>query len=402
MLSTRVAALPPSSTSAMDAHVKRLVADGADIVNLTGGEVDFPTPHQACHGGHQAIDAGHTRYTPAAGIVPLRQAIAARLTRRWRSPYEAGQVIVTAGAKQALSNAFVALLDPGDEVIVQAPYWVSFPHMITLAGGVPVTVNTAETGFKLTPDAVRGCITGHSKVLLLNSPSNPTGVVYDRHELTALVEVALAHGLCVVSDEIYGDLVYPGAEFTSVASLGEEVRERTITVGGLSKTFAMTGWRIGFAAGPEHVVAAMTAVQGHTTSAPSSISQHAALAVLTDEPTDEFAQRKADLDGRRKLLVSGLTELAGLSVTAAPAGAFYAFVDVRGTYGGEVHDAATFAAALLRESGVAVMPGTDFGSPDHVRLSYAVSRADLAQALTRMRRFLTQGAETSVLTGPVS
>ncbi|MET0134681.1 MAG: aminotransferase class I/II-fold pyridoxal phosphate-dependent enzyme [Kibdelosporangium sp.] len=390
MLSQRAAGLSPSSTAALDARVKKLIADGVDVINLTGGEVDFPTPQQACAGGRRAIDQGYTRYTPVAGIFPLRQAIADRLTRRCGCPYPAQQVIVTNGAKQALANAFAVLLDPGDEVILQSPYWVSFPHMITLVGGVPVTIRTsAETGFKLTPAALLESITPRSKVLLINSPANPTGVVYDRHELNALAEVALAHGLCIVSDEIYGDLVYPGTEFTSVASLGEDVRARTVTVGGFSKTFAMTGWRVGFAAGPQPVIAAMAAIQGHTTSAPSSISQLAALSVLADEPVAEFERQRMELDHRRKVVTAGLAELPGVRLAAEPNGAFYAFVDVTGTYGSSGTDAATFAERLLLDAGVAVMPGADFGAPDHVRLSYAVSTDDLHEALQRMRHFFT-------------
>src|SRR5689334_22089135 len=284
MLSHRAAMVPPSSTASLDAHVKQLISDGVDVVNLTGGEVDFPTPDEACRGGAEAIERGLTRYTAVAGILPLRAAISARLESMWKCPHPADQIVVTNGAKQALANAFAVLLDPGDEVLLQAPHWVSFPHMVTLAGGVPVVIPTgAETGFKLTPAMVTSRITNRTKVLLLNSPSNPTGVAYDRNELEALAAVAVEHGLVIVSDEIYGDLVYPGATSTSVASLSEEIRSRTITIAGFSKTFAMTGWRIGFAAGPKPVVSAMTALQGHTTSAPSTISQYAALAALVDE-----------------------------------------------------------------------------------------------------------------------
>ncbi|HWO63751.1 MAG TPA: pyridoxal phosphate-dependent aminotransferase [Umezawaea sp.] len=389
MLNHRAVLLPPSSTAALDAHVKQLAAEGVDVVNLTGGEVDFPTPDEACRGGHRAIDDGFTRYTPVAGIPALRQAIATRLTDTWGSPHKADQVVVTNGAKQALANAFAVLLEPGDEVLVQAPYWVSFPHMVTLAGGVPVVVETGvPTGFKLTPALVTERITSRTKVLLLNSPSNPTGVVYDRHELNALVEVALAHGLVVVSDEIYGDLVYPGAELVSVASLGEDVRARTITIGGFSKTFAMTGWRVGFAAGPRPVIAAMAAVQGHTTSAPSTISQHAALAVLTPEPVGELARRKADLDRRRTRMCAGLAEVPGLELAVEPTGAYFVLVDVTGLYGrAGIRDAATFATRLLRDARVAVMPGADFGAPDHVRMSYAVESDAIDEALRRMRAF---------------
>lgn len=392
MLSRRALQLPPSSTAVLDAHVKHLAHLGVDVVNLTGGEVDFPTPESACRGGAEAIAGGSTRYTAVAGIGPLRAAIAERLTHTWRSPYAAEDIVVTNGAKQALANAFAVLLDPGDEVLVQAPYWVSFPHMIRLAGGVPVVVTTGtQTGFKMTPDAVRGMITPRTKILLINNPSNPTGVVYTRAELTALAELALAHGLTIVSDEIYGDLVYDGAAFAAVASLSEDVRRSTVTIGGFSKTFAMTGWRIGFAAAPQPVIAAMTALQGHTTSAPSSISQAAALAVLREVPTEELQRRRAELDRRRRLLCSGLTDLPGLRLAVEPQGAFFAFVDVTGTYGlggDPIVDAASFAQRLLDLSGVAVMPATDFGAPDHVRISYVVDSAALTAALDRTHGFL--------------
>ena len=395
MISRRAAALPPSSTATLDAHVKKLAADGVDVINLTGGELDFATPEAACGGGIDAIRDGFTRYTAVAGIPPLRAAVAARLTDRWRCAYRPGEIVMTNGAKQALANAFTVLLDPGDEVILQAPYWVSFPHMVTVAGGVPIIVETGpETGFKLTPAAVEARITPRTKVLLLNSPSNPTGAVYSRDELTSLAGIALTHDLTIVSDEIYGDLVHSGAEFTSVASLGDEVWARTVTVGAFSKTFAMTGWRIGFAAAPHQVIDAMTALQGHTSSAPSSISQRAALAVLEDEPVAQLRQRKSELERRRDLVADGLAAVSGLRLAVQPQGAFFAFVDVSGAYGLQddgvkIKDAATFAERLLHGVGVAVMPAGDFGTPDHIRISYAVSGEEITEALRRIRRFLT-------------
>ncbi|MEV6603139.1 pyridoxal phosphate-dependent aminotransferase [Kutzneria sp. NPDC051319] len=396
MISRRAAALPPSSTATLDAHVKKLVADGADVINLTGGELDFPTPDVACRGGIRAIEDGFTRYTAVAGIAPLRQAIANRLSDKWDCGYDGDDVIVTNGAKQALANVFSVLLDPGDEVVLQAPHWVSFPHMIAVAGGVPVVVETGpDTGYKLDPGTVAERITPHTKVLLLNSPSNPTGVVYDSAELTALARLAADHDLLIVSDEIYSDLVYAGPEFTSVAALGTDAWSRTITVGGFSKTFAMTGWRIGFAAGPQPVIAAMTALQGHTSSAPSSISQRAALSVLHDEPVAELKQRKAELDRRRSLACAGVADLPGLELAVEPRGAFFALVDVSGAYGRqhdgvEIKDAATFAERLLHEVNVAVMPGADFGAPDHIRISYAVSGEDITEAFHRIRGFLSR------------
>jgi aspartate aminotransferase len=392
MISRRAATIPASSTATLDAHVKKLVADGVDVINLTGGELDFPTPDVARRGGIDAIENGFTRYTAVAGIAPLRQAIAGRLAGRWHCPYTADDVIVTNGAKQALANAFAVLLDPGDEVILQAPHWVSFPHMITLAGGVPVVV---DTGFTFDRDAIAERITPRTKALLVNSPSNPSGVVYGREELLDLVDLAVEHDLVIVSDEIYGDLVYEGAEFTSVASLGESAQSRTVTVGGFSKTFAMTGWRIGFAAGPRLVIAAMSALQGHTTSAPSSISQRAALAALVDEPVEELAARKTELERRRRLTCEGVADLPGLRLAVEPQGAFFALIDVSGTYGRqhdgvEIKDAATFADRLLHEARVAVMPGADFGVPDHIRISYAVSAEEITEAFTRMRQFLSR------------
>ncbi|MGW4213689.1 pyridoxal phosphate-dependent aminotransferase [Lentzea sp. NPDC004789] len=389
MLNRRAAMVPPSSTASLDAYVKQLVADGVDVVNLTGGEVDFPTPDKACRGGVDAIKHGLTRYTAVAGIPALRAAISDRLESVWKCSYPADQILVTNGAKQALANAFAVLLDPGDEVLIQAPHWVSFPHMVTLAGGEPVVIPTgASTGFKLTPAMVEDRITSRTKVLLLNSPSNPTGVVYDRDELEALAAVALKHELVIISDEIYGDLVYADATFTSVASLSEEIRSRTITVAGFSKTFAMTGWRVGFAAGPKPVISAMAAVQGHTTSAPSTISQYAALAALLDEPVAELARRKEDLDFRRGMMRGGLSAIPGIRLAVEPRGAFFAFADVTGFYGHNgITDAATFAERLLADAQVAVMPGADFGAPDHVRLSYAVSADSITTALERMRDF---------------
>lgn len=395
MLSSRAKNLPASSTAALDAHIKSLLADGADIINLTGGELDFPTPEQAADGARRAIAEGRTRYTPVAGVAPLREAIARRLTSHWGSPYEAAQIVTTNGAKQALAQIFTVLCEPGDEVILAAPYWVSFPHMITLAGAVPVAVDTSDTGFRLTPAALREHLTPRTRVLLLNSPSNPTGVVHDRRELEELAAVAVEHGLVVVSDEIYGDLVHEGATWTSVASLGPEIAARTVTVGGFSKTYAMTGWRIGFAAAPRPVADALAAVQGHTSSAPSSISQYAALAALTGDTDTELARRAKELNTRRALLRDGLAALPPLRLAAEPQGGFFALVDVRGLCARPGEDASTVARDLLEHAGVAVMPGRDFGAPGHVRLSYAVAGDDISRALHRIALHLKSIDERS-------
>ncbi|MGW3439264.1 pyridoxal phosphate-dependent aminotransferase [Streptomyces bacillaris] len=395
MLSSRARSLPASSTAALDAEIKARIAAGADIINLTGGELDFPTPAQAADGARRAITEGRTRYTPVAGIGPLREAIARRLTGHWGCPYDASQIVTTNGAKQALAQVFTLLCEPGDEVILPAPYWVSFPHMIRLAGAVPVTVPTAATGFKLTPEALVAHLTPRSRVLLLNNPSNPTGVVYERSELLALAREAVENGLTVVTDEIYGDLVHEGASFTAVASLGPDIAGRTVTVGGFSKTYAMTGWRIGFAAAPSPVAAALTAVQGHTSSAPSSISQYAALAALTDGTEAELERRAAELSIRRTLLRDGIRALPPLRLTAPPQGGFFAFVDVGALCTRPGEDAGTFARDLLEHAGVAVMPGNDFAAPGHVRLSYGVGTDDIVRALDRIGTYLKTTVKTT-------
>jgi len=388
VLSSRARSLPASSTAALDADIKARIAGGADIINLTGGELDFPTPEQAADGARRAITEGLTRYTPVAGVRPLREAIARRLSEHWNCSYDAAQIVTTNGAKQALAQVFTVLCEPGDEVILPAPYWVSFPHMIALAGALSVTVPTVDTGFKLTPAALRAHLTPRSRVLLLNNPSNPTGVVYERSELLALAQAAVEHGLIIVTDEIYGDLVHVGASFTSVASLGPEIAERTVTIGGFSKTYAMTGWRIGFAAAPLPVAAALTAVQGHTSSAPSSISQYAALAALTDGTETELARRAAELSTRRTIMRDGILNLPPIRLTAPPQGGFFAFADISALYARPGDDAGSVARDLLEHAGVAVMPGNDFAAPDHVRLSYGVATEDIVRALDRIGTYL--------------
>ncbi|MFG3172308.1 pyridoxal phosphate-dependent aminotransferase [Streptomyces sp. NPDC048200] len=388
MLSHRAQTLPASSTAALDAHIKSLLADGADIINLTGGELDFPTPQQAADGAHQAIDAGHTRYTAVAGLTELREAIAQRLNTHWGCAYDPAQIVTTNGAKQALAQLFTVLCEPGDEVLLQAPHWVSFPHMIRLAGATPVVIPTGDTGFKITPEHVQTHLSPRTKVLLLNNPSNPTGLVYTERELRDLADLAVEKGLTIVSDEIYGDLVHDGATFTAVASLSEKIAAHTVTVAGFSKTYAMTGWRIGYAAAPLPVAKALSAVQGHTSSAPSSISQHAAFAALAENTDTELARRSRELGTRRTALRDGLNSLPPLRLAVEPQGGFFAFVDVSGLYRRPEDDAATIAQELLEQAGVAVMPGRDFAAPHHVRMSYAVSSSDISQALDRISTYL--------------
>lgn len=399
----RARTVPASATASLDASLKELAAAGKDVINLTSGEVDFPTLPQACAAAVDAIASGFTRYTAVAGTIELRRAVSDWLLARHGASYQPEQVVVANGAKQALFNTFMATLNPGDEVLLPAPYWVSFPHMITLAGGVPRVIDgSPATGFKVTPEAMADHATARTKALVLNNPVNPTGAVYSRAELEAIAQAAERLDLTVVSDEIYSELVYPEATFTSFASLGDDAMRRTVTVNGVSKTFAMTGWRIGYAAAQAPVAKAMTAIQSHSASGPSSISQQAALGALTSgDSVSELMRRRADLDRRRRIAIDGLATVAGVSVPFEPAGAFFLLADVTACFGRRCHgdvitDAATFAQALLDRELVGVVPGDSFGASGYVRVSYVVEEARLRDGIGRLHRF------TAALDGQVS
>ncbi|WP_330296876.1 pyridoxal phosphate-dependent aminotransferase [Streptomyces sp. NBC_00503] len=392
-LALRAAQVPPSATAALDAQAKALIAQGVDVINLTSGEPAFPTVEPAAQAALDAIATDFTRYTPAAGIPELRAATADFINRHGTA-YEPGQVVITAGAKQALHYAFTTLVEPGDEILIPAPYWVSYPHLAALAGGTLVPVQPAPgAGLKVTADQLRAAVTDRTRVLLLNNPSNPSGVVYDRTELAALVQVAIDHDLAIISDEICDHWVFGDSEHTSVAALSPEADQRTLTIGGVSKTFAMTGWRIGWVAAPTPVAAAITAIQSHTASAPSSISQKAALGALTADLAPELERRRRELDDRRLTTLKALAAIQGIEVDGDPTGAFFLLADVSGTYGHTLADrtvisAADFAKLLLTEANVAVVPGADFAAPNHVRISYTVPPDRLAEALDRIADFI--------------
>ena len=391
-ISSNLAGVAGSDTLRMTALAAELRARGVSIVALSAGEPDFPTPPHVRAAGELAIERGHTRYTAVGGIPELRAAIAEKLTRESGIPTEARDVLVTAGAKQALYNACVALFGPGDEVLVPAPYWVSFPAMVRLARATPVVVETTrESGYKVAPDDLRRALTPRTRGLILNSPSNPTGAVYDEAELAALGELCAERGLWVLADEIYEKLCYERPAAPSFAAAAAAARARTITVNGFSKTYAMTGWRLGYAAGPRAAIAAMEVLQSHSTSNASSVSQHAALAALVERAASEraLAGMRAAFRERRDRLVAGLAGLAGVA-TAVPQGAFYVWSDVRGLLAARgVPGSDALCERLLAERGLALVAGSAFGAEGHVRWSFAASLEEIEEGLSRFRGWIS-------------
>lgn len=395
--SERVQLLNPSATLEITAKANDMRAKGLDVIGLGAGEPDFNTPEHIIQAAAEAAQAGHTKYTPSGGTIELRQAIADKLRHDNQLSYDTNQIIVTNGAKHALYNAFQALLNPGDEVIIPAPYWVSYVEQVKLAGGKPVIVETSEAqSFKLTANQLERALTPQTKLLVINSPNNPTGSVYTRDELLALGQVCLEHRIGIISDEIYERLIYEG-EHISIASLSDELYDLTLVINGVSKTYAMTGWRIGYAAGNAKVIQAMTDVSSHSTSNPSSIAQYATLAALTGTQ-EPIAEMKRAFLARRNYVVERMNQLNGVS-TSAPQGAFYVFANISRLLSdsdGQYRDAGEWSKALLEQEHVAVVPGTAFGAPQHIRLSYATSMEQLERAMERIERFLTKTRHTIV------
>ncbi|MGE5554285.1 MAG: pyridoxal phosphate-dependent aminotransferase [Betaproteobacteria bacterium] len=386
-LSNRMSAVAPSATLAVDALVRKARAEGVDVIGFGTGEPDFDTPEHIKEAAWAALREGRTKYTPTGGTPELRQAICSDLARRGLS-YHPGEVVAATGAKQALYNAFQVLLDPGDEVLIPAPYWVSYVEMVRLAGGVPVIVPGEEgNGFVPSVEALAKRCSPRTRAVIVNSPSNPTGELWPRELLQAAGELAVERDLVIVSDEIYDRLVYDGAQPLSVAALAPEFKERTIIVNGVSKAYAMTGWRIGYAAGPAPLIEAMVTLQSHSTSNPNSIAQAAAVAALTG-PQEPVEEMRREFEVRRNLMVEGLTQLPGVSCRRPP-GAFYAFPNVKPLLGrkagGEaVADSIGLTRFLLEKARVAVVPGIAFGAEGYLRLSYATSRARIADGLRRL------------------
>jgi len=382
-LAGRVKRIKPSATLAITARAKALRAQGVDVISFGAGEPDFDTPEHIKDAAIRALEGGFTKYTPATGIEELKEAICEKFERENGLSYSPEEVIVTCGGKQALYNIAMALFEEGDEVLVPAPYWVSYPAMIRLAEAEPVIVQThEEEGFKLSPEALEDAITPKAKALIINSPSNPAGTAYTREELEALVEVALRHDLWIISDEVYEHIVYDGFKHVSVASLAPEVKERTIVVNALSKTYSMTGWRMGYAAGPKEVIAAMGKVQSQSTSNPTSFAQKGAVAALRG-PQGEVAKMREEYQRRRDLIWQLLTSIEGVSCFK-PLGAFYVFPSFKAYLGGKVKDSTELGAYLLEEAQVAVVPGVEFGKEGYLRLSFPVSPELIEEGVRRI------------------
>ena len=391
-LAQRLSRIKPSPTMAITAMAAELKAAGKDVIGLGAGEPDFDTPDTVKAAGIQAIQAGQTKYTRVDGLPALKQAVVRKFARENGLDYAPEQISVGSGAKHVLYNALMASLDPGDEVIVPAPYWVSYPDMVQLAEGTPVIVPTsAADGFKLRPAALAAAITPRTRWLMFNSPSNPTGAAYGRDEIAAIAAVLLDHShVGVLADDIYEHLVYDGFRFHTIAAVEPRLHARTLTLNGVSKAYAMTGWRIGFAGGPRELIAGMAKMQSQSTSNPSSISQHAAIAAL-DGPQDAIAERRAVFQERRDLVVRLLNEADGIEC-AKPEGAFYVYPSCAGMIGRKTPAGATLesdedvARYLLEAEGVAVVHGAAFGLEPYFRISYATSTEALVDACGRIQR----------------
>ncbi len=382
-LAARVGEVPPSITLAIAAKAKAMKAEGIDVCSLSTGEPDFDTPEHIKAAAKQALDSGKTKYGPAAGEPELRAAIARKLRKDNNLQYQPENIIVSNGGKHSLYNLMMALIEAGDEVIIPAPYWVSYPEMVKLASGKPVIVHTdASTGYKITPEQLRQAITPRTKLFVLNSPSNPTGMVYSPAEIKALAEVIVDRDILVVSDEIYEKIIYDGAQHVSIGSLGQEIFDRTIISSGFAKGYSMTGWRIGYLAGPIELIKATSIVQGHSTSNVCTFAQYGAIAALESSQESVEKMRLAFAD-RREVIFELLDSIPRISCIK-PDGAFYMFVNISKTGMTSLQ----FCDALLEQQQVAVIPGIAFGADDHIRLSYATDLGTIKKALERLDKFV--------------
>jgi aspartate aminotransferase len=388
VLSSRAKALKPSPTLAINAKAKAMQAQGIRVISFGAGEPDFDTPENIKRAAIKAIEEGFTKYTAVGGIDELKDAIIEKFRRDNGLSFKRSEVIASCGGKHSFYNLAQALFEAGDEVIVPAPYWVSYPPMVALAQAVPVILNTREEDdFKILPETLKKVITPKTKALVLNTPSNPTGTAYTKEELARIAEMALSHNFFVISDEIYEKIVYDGFEFVSIAALGEEIKKKTVIVHGVAKTYAMTGWRIGYAAGPEEIIAAMTNIQSQSTSNPTSVAQKASVEALIG-PQDEVRKMVSAFAERRRYIVDRLNRMEGVSCYN-PAGAFYAFPNFSSYYGKSykgkrILSSTDLADYFLDEARVAVVPGGEFGADRFERLSFATSMENIEEGLTRI------------------
>ncbi len=389
-IAKRALAIKPSPTLAAAAKAKAMKAQGIDVVDFGVGEPDFDTPENVKLAGIRAIQSGFTKYTPAGGIDELKEAVIEKFKKDNGLHYEKPQVLISCGAKHSLYNIAEALFDPGDEVIIPSPYWVSYPDQVLLNDAVPVIVETTpDEGFKLSAEKLEKFITRKTKALVLNTPSNPTGLAYDKQTLENIAALVVKHNIYVISDEIYEKLIYDGFTHTSIASLGKEIQNRTIVVNGVSKSHSMTGWRIGYAAGPKDVITAMANIQSQSTSNPSSISQKAAVEALRG-PQDFIQTMNAEFDNRRKYMVDRLNRIPDISCIM-PVGAFYAFPNVSKLYGKSVNgktikNSSDLSAFILEDAQVALVSGDAFGADGYIRLSYATSMETIRKGLDRIEK----------------
>lgn len=384
-LAERLKKVNPSSTLAITSKAKKLKSEGRDIVNLAAGEPDFDTPDFIKEAAIEAIKSGFTKYTPSAGIPDLKQAICEKLKKDNSLNYTPEQIVVSCGAKHSIFNSIFVLVDSEDEVLIPSPYWVSYPEMVTLAGGLKRFIRTLpEDGFKLTVKELEKHISPKTKALILNSPANPTGCLYTRHELEEIARVCVKARIFVISDEIYEKLVYDNAEFVSIAGLGEDIHSLTITVNGVSKSFSMTGWRIGYLAGPSDIIDAISKLQDHSTSNPCSISQKAALAALK-APDSFFKGIVEQFQQRRDFVVSRIKSMNRISCIV-PEGAFYVFCDISKTG----LDSLVFAERLLTETGVSLIPGKGFGEDGYIRISFAASMQQLQKGMDKLENWINR------------
>ncbi|MBB2183064.1 pyridoxal phosphate-dependent aminotransferase [Lachnospiraceae bacterium MD1] len=391
-LSKKAQAVKPSSTLAITAKAKELKEKGIDVVGFGAGEPDFNTPDNICEAAIKAIHSGFTKYTPADGTMELKKAVCDKFLNFNKIKYEPNQIVVSNGGKHSLTNIFQAICNPGDEVIIPAPFWLSYPEIVRLADGVPVIIRAEkEQNYKVTAAQIEAACTEKTKALILNSPNNPSGMIYTREELEAIAEVAVRKDFYVVSDEMYEHLIYDGAEVVSIASLNDEIYKRTITCSGVAKSYSMTGWRIGFTGSSKEIAKLMGSVQSHQTSNPNSIAQKAAYEALVG-PQDSVRKMHAEFNKRRDYMYDRIANMKHISALK-PQGAFYLFVDISKTLdmeykGSKIGNVSELARILIEDYNVAVIPCADFGFDDHIRLSYAISLEQIKKGLDRIEEFV--------------